>query len=326
MDKPRIESGRIWEGYVVESVLGEGANANVYLVQHVKRKSYYALKVMRRMDSRRKARMEQEAIFRDYLRHKNVVRAFHVMDIDGAPGLVMEYITGPTLSTWLANDTRADLGERLEIFRGIADGCRFAHQKGVVHRDLKPSNVLLEPASGGTFIPKISDFGLAKAMEPEIGKYGGLTTVNTGLGTVGYAAPEQVRDATSVDHRADLYSLGCILYELVCGIGPFAGLSAFDTLQAQRDGRYRRPEEVAPGLPPALYDLIRQLMATRPDDRPLDAQEVLRRLDSVGTALEAATTLKVGQAGPDFELPTVVTLFALPTFAAVLGSLFVWLA
>lgn len=325
MDKPRIENGRIWDGYLVESLLGEGANANVYLVQHIKRKVHFALKVMRRVDSRRFARMEQEAIFRDHLRHKNIVRAHHLIEVDGAPGLVMDHVTGPTLAAWLASDTRADLEERLEIFRGIADGCRYAHQKGVVHRDLKPSNVLLEPEGGGKFVPKISDFGLAKAFEHEIGKYGGLTTVNTGLGTVGYAAPEQVRDAAHVDHRADLYSLGCILYELVCGIGPFAGLSAFDTLQAQRDSRYREPGDVAPGLPPALYDLIRQLMAVRPEDRPLDAAEVLRRLDVIRGAMSSVKTTRAPSLSGDFELPTLLTLFAMPTLAACVGGLVVWL-
>lgn len=323
MDTPRIEEGRIYNGYTVESLLGTGANANVYQVQKIKTKAHFALKVMRRVDSRRRARMEQEALFRGHLLHKNIVRAYEIMDVDGAPALVMEHITGPTLSGWLAKDNRADLGQRLQIFRGIVDGCRYAHDKKVVHRDLKPSNVLLEP-DGAKFIPKISDFGLAKAFEHEIGKYGGLTTVNTGLGTVGYAAPEQVRDATSVDHRADLYSLGCILYEIVCGIGPFAGLSAFDTLQAQRDSRYRRPEEVAPGLPPALYDLIRQLMSSRAEDRPENAAEVLRRLDAVDTSISKVYTTRSLQASTDFEYATLFTMCALPTIAALVGSFIVW--
>jgi len=112
--------------------------------------------------------------------------------------------------------------------------------------------------------------------------------VNTGLGAAGYAAPEQVRNAAGVDSRADLYSLGCILYELVCGIGPFSGLSAFETLQAQRDSRFRAPEDIAPGLPPALYDLVRQMMAVHPEERPTDCDEVLKRLKGVDKALEIA--------------------------------------
>lgn len=325
MDKPRVELGRIWDGYVVESLIGEGANATVYLVQNVKRKTHFALKVLRRMDSRRRMRVEQEAVFRETLRHPNLVRAHHLIDVDGAAALVMDFVEGPTLARWLSNDMNADLNERLKIFRGIVDGCRYAHDKGVVHRDLKPSNVLLQPAQDGTWIPRISDFGLAKALAPEVGKFGGLTTVNTGLGTAGYAAPEQVRDASGVDHRADLYALGCILYEMVCGVGPFAGLSAFDTLQAQRDGRCRSPEEVAPDLPAALYDLIRQLMAAKPDDRPVDAYEVLRRLDAVAEAVDASIVGPAAQSAQRSQLVPVFAMCAMPLMALTVGVVVVFL-
>ncbi|MEQ1507039.1 MAG: serine/threonine-protein kinase [Myxococcota bacterium] len=326
MDKPRVETGRIWEGYSVEAYLGEGANAAVYLVQHIKRKSHHALKVFRRQDSRRKLRIEQEAVLRDNLKHPNIIRATHGIDVDGAPALVMDFVEGPTLERWLTDDRHTDLSERLEIYRGIVEGIRFAHSRGIVHRDLKPSNVLLQPSASGKFTPRIGDFGLAKAMAPEVGKYGGLTTVNTGLGTAGYAAPEQVRDASSVDHRADLYSLGCILYEMVCGLPPFAGLSAFDTLLAQRDSRYRRPEDVAPGLPPALYDLIRQLMSARAESRPADADEILRRLDAIvevmsGTSVAAGTAA----AAPPSELGTVAALCVLPALALAAGAVLTFL-
>jgi serine/threonine-protein kinase len=283
--------------------------------------------VLRRVDSRRKARIEQEAVLREGLTHPNLVRADRVIEVDGQPGLVMDYVEGPTLQTWLLNDLRADLGERLLIFRGIVEGCRFAHQHGLVHRDLKPSNVLLQPAAGGTITPRVGDFGIAKALEPEVGRYGGLTTVNTGLGTAGYAAPEQVRDAASVDHRADLCSLGCILYELVCGIGPFAGLSAFDTLQAQRDGRCRRPEEIAPGLPVALYDLVRQLMAVRPEERPLDCDEVLRRLDRIESALQASPATLDLRPTPVRDLAIyAAALCSVPLVALAIGTVFSLLA
>jgi serine/threonine protein kinase len=326
MNPPRVEIGRIWNGYEVQEVLGEGANATVYLVQNIKRsKEGFALKVFRRMDPRRTMRIEQEAVFRDSLRHPNVVRAVDVLEVDGCAALLMEFVVGPTLQRWLSDDDNADLAERLEIFRGIVEGCKYAHGRGIVHRDLKPSNVLLKPARNGKWVPRITDFGLAKALAPDVGKYGGLTTVNTGLGTVGYAAPEQVRDASSVDHRADLYSLGCILYELVCGLPPFAGLSAFDTLQAQRDGRCRRPEDVAPGLPPGLYDLIRQLMSARAEARPGDTDEVLRRLDAIVDALGVAPTTTA--VSPDerstWDLMTIALVCGLPFGAAVVGAVVV---
>ncbi|MEZ4235781.1 MAG: serine/threonine-protein kinase [Myxococcota bacterium] len=309
----------------METPLGEGANAVVYLVSDTKggkgKHQHFAMKVFRRMDSRRSLRIEQEVVFREALRHPHVVRPFDVLEVDGAPALLMEYVEGPNLQRWLEEDQNADLGERLDIFRKITEGLRYAHGRGIVHRDLKPSNILLQPGRDGKWSPRITDFGLAKALAPEVGKYGGLTTVNTGLGTVGYAAPEQVRDAAGVDHRADLYSLGCILYELVCGLEPFAGLSAFDTLQAQRDSRYRRPEEMAPGLPPGLYDLIRQLMSTRPDARPNDAEEVLRRVDAVIDALGFAPTAVVApKDGGMLNVALVASVCSVPVLFLLVGS------
>ncbi|MEQ1567269.1 MAG: serine/threonine-protein kinase [Myxococcota bacterium] len=310
---------------MVEAVLGHGANASVYLVHDTRKNTHHALKVLHRVDSRLRARLEQEAVLRKGLHHPNIVGASKVIDVDGEPALVLEYVEGPTLERWLIEDVRADLNERIAIFRGVVEGCKFAHQWGLIHRDLKPSNVLLKPTTSGAWIPRISDFGLVKALEPEVGRYGGLTTVNTGLGTAGYAAPEQVRDAANVDHRADLYALGCILYELVCGIGPFAGLSAFDTLQAQRDSRFVPPESIAPNLPPALYDLIRQSMSVRPADRPADCAEVLKRLESVNAALEATpsvTDLRPNSLG-DLLFYTA-TLSSVPIAALACGGLFAW--
>jgi eukaryotic-like serine/threonine-protein kinase len=320
MEHPGLENGRIVNGYVVEGRLGDGANATVFLVHHPKRGEHYAMKLLRRMDARRNLRIEQEAVFRDALRHPNVVRAYDVMDVDGAAALLMEYVEGPNLERWLQDDQNADLLERLRIFRKIVEGCRYAHRRGVVHRDLKPSNVLLKPGRDRSWTPRITDFGLAKALAPDVGKYGGLTTVNTGLGTVGYAAPEQVRDASSVDERADLYSLGCILYELVCGLSPFSNLSAFETLQAQRDARYRRPEDIAPGLPPGLYDLVRQLMSARPEARPATADEVLRRLDAVVDALGFAPTVAAPSNPALWNAVLVVSVCALPVLFLVVGS------
>jgi serine/threonine protein kinase len=327
-DKPRVEVGRIWGDYVVDRLIGEGTNAIVYQVHHSRKPEVpLAMKVLARVDARRRARIAQEAGLREGLVHPNIVRTLAMLDVDGTPALITEYVDGPSLERWLARDSKADLLERLRLFRGICEGCGFAHGWSLVHRDLKPSNVLMQRrtnrAGARTLEPRISDFGLAKALAHEVGRYGGLTTVNTGLGTVGYAAPEQVRDAANVDHRADLYSLGCILYELTCGVGPFAGLSALETLQAQRDGRYRRPEDLVPGLPPALYDLIRQLMAPRPDARPADCAEVLSRLTAVEQALRLSSS---GPAARDLyksDLLIYMLLGAVPMLFLLVGTLYV---
>ncbi len=328
----RVEPGRIYDGYVFDSVLGEGATTVVYLAQHAGRGTWHAIKVLRITDSRRRIRIEQEAVFRDELRHPNIVPATEAIDVNDHAALVMDFVEGPSLAQWLADDPTSDLTQRLELFRGVVEGVRHAHAHQVVHRDLKPSNVLLQPGQGGAWVPRISDFGLAKAMSPEIGRFGGLTTVNTGLGSVGYAAPEQVRDAAHVDDRADLYSLGCLLFELVCGIGPFAGRSTFDTMQAQASGDHPDPRQLAPGLPAELYALIRQLMSVDPANRPAGCDEVLDRVDAL-----RHTTGAIDAAGStdDDELPTTdeggselkvpLLLCGAPLLALGLGSAVVFL-
>ena len=323
-EAPRVESGRIWGGYAVQSVIAEGANATVYRVTHTRRKTTHALKVLKGVDSRKQLRIEQEAIFREELRHQNIVPATDAIEVDGRPALVMELVEGPSLADWLVDGAPDDLLERLRVFRGIVDGCAYAHARGVIHRDLKPTNIQLQRGPDG-WVPRISDFGLARALAPELGRFGGLTTVNTGLGTAGYAAPEQVRDATSVDARADLYSLGCILYELVCGIAPFSGMSTFDTLQAQKEGRYRAPEELAPGLPPAVYALIRELVEPDRDRRLATAEALIARVDALLAQGEVAPT-RAPSAPPSpatvdgLDLGPALVLSAIPIGAMLLGA------
>jgi len=319
-DAPKLVPGQLVGAYKVDAIAGEGANAHVYLVRHRMRTSLHALKVLKHADARKRMRIEQEAVFRDELRHPNIVPAIEAVDVNGRPGLVMDFVEGPSLDRWW-HEADPSLADRLAVLRGVLEGVGFAHERGVVHRDLKPSNVLLAK-EGTRYVPRISDFGLAKALSPEIGRFGGLTTVNTGLGTVGYAAPEQVRDASRVDHRADLYAFGCLLYEATTGIAPFAGLSTMDTLLVQQQGRYRPSEEIAPGAPAALHALIRELLSPRPEERPADARAVAERLDRiVADVRRAPSTPDVNVANDESAtLVTVAALCAIPTVALAIGA------
>ncbi len=320
---PKLAPGQLVGAYQVVAVAGEGANAHVYLVRHRTRNTLHALKVLRHVEARKQVRIEQEAVFRDELRHPNIVPAIEAIDVSGAAGLVMDFVEGPSLARWW-HEADPALDDRLTVLRGVLEGVRYAHERGVVHRDLKPSNVLLAK-EGTRYVPRISDFGLAKALLPDIGRFGGLTTVNTGLGTVGYAAPEQVRDASQVDHRADLYAFGCLLYEATTGIAPFAGLSTMDTLQAQRQGRYRPSEELAPSVPAALHALVRELLSPRPEQRPADADAVAQRLDRVLADLRGAPTAPVADVADDQpnDLATVAMLCAIPAVAMAIGAIVV---
>ena len=323
-----LEPGSVFGPYEIDSMVGRGTNAVVYLARHTREGTWHALKLVSRVDSRKKIRLEQEAIFRDELRHPHIVPATETVEVEDQLALVSEFVEGPSLSVWM-RDSEPPLSDLLALFRGVVEGVAHAHANQVIHRDLKPSNVLLQPGPGDTWIPRISDFGLAKALSPEVGKFGGLTTVNTGLGTPGYAAPEQSRDASAVTYRADLYSLGCILYEMVCGVAPFAGMSAFDVLAAQRDHRFTAPEDLAPGLPPDLYQLIRKLLSADPMRRPPDCETVMQQVDVlyhlVAVPEPRATEDEEVQehAEPTVDLGRVLLLCAIPLLWLVIGSVFV---
>jgi serine/threonine protein kinase len=329
-----LERGRIVDGYVIRDLLAQSSNATLWRVEHAQRGSLHVLKVLHKADGRRRARLQQEVVLGDQLQHRNIVRCTQLVEVSNHAGLILDYIDGPSLDQWLRADPPDDLATRLRIFRGLLDGVAFAHSKGVVHRGLKPSNVLLKAEvvdNRMDLVVKIADFGLAKAMAAEVGKYGGLTTVNTGLGTWGYAAPEQIRDASTVDHRADVYSLGCLLYELVCGVPPFAHLNQFEAFQAQREGRFRSPRALVPGLPESLYTLIEGCLAPEPDRRPRDVAALIRAVETVNRdASTEAPAGEVDEPGPvgdadGNEFATLLVLCSIPAAALLLGSAVVFL-
>lgn len=327
MDTNRdLEAGSIYGDYQVDSRLSDTDQVSIYLAKHTKRRTWHEIKVLWVGDGRRRMRIEQEAVFRDELRHPNIVAATECLDIEDVPALVSEFVEGPTLAEWLRSTT-PPIQQTLQLFRDLVLGVQHAHESQIVHRDLNPANIRLQPSRDGEWTPRIADFGLAKALGAEWNRFGGLTTINTALGTAGYAAPEQVRDASSVDHRTDLYSLGCILYELVCGVAPFAGLSTFDTLAAQHSDRYTLPEQLAPGLPPELYELIGRLVVAAPDARIQDCATVLTELDAIiakfGGPLEVGMELVTLKSTDGLGM--VIALVAVPTVALLAGSLVVFL-
>lgn len=275
MNSGRVEIGRTIERYVVEGLIGEGGMASVYLVRHRHLGTPAALKVLGSVGPGAEVRLMLEGRVQAALRHPNVVAVTDVLDVDGAPGLLMEYVEPPTLSAWLAQH-QPTLEEAESLFRGIVDGVRHAHRYGLVHRDLKPSNVLLARYDGG-LIPKVADFGLAKILgdDPAAGQTrSGLT-----MGTPQYMAPEQFRDAKKVDRRADIFSLGCILYELLAG-GPAFAWTDFIQLYGQIMNREYRP--LSTDIPQRLRDAVEATLEPERDARCVDCDALLALLDGRG--------------------------------------------
>lgn len=216
-------------------------------------------------DERRRLVVEYQAMAR--VTHPNVVGVHALLELEGRLALVSDLVLGSDLELFL-KETPPDLELALELFGGILRGLAAAHDLGMVHRDLKPGNVLLTP----TFppVPRIADFGIVKA-DTEVG----ITTEGLILGTVRYMAPEQLKNPGGVDARADLFSAGCILFELLVHQKAF---DAPNKVALMNCVRLKRHTPFPDDLDPSLRTLLDELLDPDPEKRPGSAREVLERL------------------------------------------------
>jgi serine/threonine protein kinase len=287
-----LPTGTILDGrYTITGTLGEGGFATVYRTRHQFLHSTHAIKVLLphlASDPEMRSRFLSEGRIQAGLRHPNIIAVTDIVT-DPSPGLVMEHIEGPTL-TELLSERGAALHSReiAAVMLPMLDAVGIAHAAGIVHRDLKPDNVLMT-RRGADFWPMIGDFGIAKILEVsklEAAKQ--KTRTGMRMGTLHYMSPEQIRGASTVDARTDIFALGAILYECATGRSAFAGDSEFDTMRNIVDGRFDPPERVAAGVSPALAECIRRALAPAVEERFQDC-------GSFGVALRGA--LDGGAAG-----------------------------
>jgi serine/threonine-protein kinase len=267
--KPGDKVGR----YELEELLGEGAMAHVFAARQPLRERRLALKILKREargDAQYVTRFLGDARAADALDHPSIVRVVDV-DIDeasGAPFIVMELVEGPSLDQILAERGRLEVHEAARIAREVALGLGAAHTAGIVHRDVKPSNVLIDRRAGAA---KLTDFGAAKHAtpgSPSLSFHGQI------IGTPRYMAPEQIEGAGPVDARADLFSLGATLYEMLTGAPAFPGEGLATTLNAVLHSAPVPVRQLRPEVPPGLAGLVDRLLAKAPDGRPATAAEV----------------------------------------------------
>ena len=282
MDEPQLlEPGTTIDRYRVQGVLGRGGMAMVYRVQHTHLRSVHALKVMTVPARLFEKRMMREGRAQSSLRHPNVVAVTDVVDVAGSPGLVMEYVPGPSLDRLLSRH-RLTPPQAAHLGRQILRGVSAAHRHGLIHRDLKPANILMDPQDD-ELVPKVADFGLAKLIDQPDGDL--RTRSGVPMGTPAYMAPEQIRDASRVDARADVFAAGAVLYELCTGSRPFRGDDALAVFAAIAAGRFPAPRELDPRLPDGMERVIREALSTDPELRPADATELLKRWVEVSASL-----------------------------------------
>ncbi|MBT3219968.1 MAG: protein kinase [Proteobacteria bacterium] len=268
-----LEPGQIVDRYIVESELGQGGNAKVYRVRHTQLATLHALKVLTMPSRTVQHRLRTEGRVQAALRHPNIVAVSDIIDIDGSPGLVMEYIQGPPLDSFLKKH-ELTIAQADELAVGIIDAIREAHSLELVHRDLKPANIMLAITPTG-LVPKVTDFGLAKILAGE-GQGMSHTQSGVAMGTPAYMAPEQIRDSKKVDKRADIFSLGAVLYEMVTNHRAFGGKDLFQIFTAVTSGQYAQPRQFVSDIPRRMEAAIQGALQVDPDKRFPDCATLLK--------------------------------------------------
>ena len=278
--------------YRLERELGQGGMATVYLARDLRHKRDVALKVLR---PELAAALGPQRFLREIettanLRHPNILPLYDSGDAGGFLFYVMPFIEGESLRNRLTREKRLPVEEALQLAREAAEALGYAHARGVIHRDIKPENILLE---GGHAV--VADFGIAKAMS-ELGG-GSLTQTGLAVGTPAYMSPEQVLADTTLDGRSDLYSLGCVLFEMLTGEPPFASATTQRTIAR----RLTEPPPAAltarPEVGAYVSGEVQRVLATEPGNRHATAAEFTKSLAAAGRsdpAQPVAATFRTG--------------------------------
>ncbi len=287
--------GKIIGNYKILSKIGEGGMGAVYLAKDLTLEREVALKIIApRLAKNPKlmARFKIEAVAQARLTHPNVVTIYSFEQVGDLYFIVMEYIDGKSLKDMIKAG-ELDLQKALNIFKQVLAGVSFAHSRGVIHRDIKPANVLITK----TGIAKIGDFGIAKLEGVE-----GLTKAGTSLGTPLYSAPEQIL-GRKVDHRADIYSLGVMLFEMLTGRPPFVSESGsdYEIQRAHIEKKPPRPSSLNPEIPPVLDRIILKCLEKDPNRRFSSVEELRKVIEENFTS--PGYTPTSSKTGPKLKPP-----------------------
>jgi TolB-like protein len=275
--------GMLGDRYRVGRELGRGGMARVYLARDLKHNRDVAIKVIRPELS---ASLGHDRFLREIgiaarLRHPNIVPLYDSGEVGESLYFVMPYEEGPSLRERLAQAGALPVSDAISVMRDVARALAYAHEHGVVHRDIKPDNVML---SGGAAV--VTDFGIAKAVSAALTDVSGpiLTQSGSAIGTPAYMAPEQATGDPSTDHRADIYSFGCLAYELFTGKPPFACESMHLVIAAHLSTVPQPVTALRAEVPPGVSALLARCLEKRPAARPQTARELLDALEAAAPA------------------------------------------
>jgi TolB-like protein/tetratricopeptide (TPR) repeat protein len=272
-------------GYTVERELHGGGMSRVFVATETALARPIVVKVL---PPEAAAAVSLERFHREIklaarLQHPHIVPVLSAgRTIDGIPFYTMPFVKGDSLRARIERTGELSVHEAVRVLRDVAAALAYAHAEGAIHRDIKPDNVLL---SGGVAV--VIDFGVAKAIDVArhdgAAERSGVTSLGVALGTPAYMSPEQASADVNVDHRTDIYSFGCLAYELLTGTSPFANRSPRHMLSAHVT---EPPEEITrrrPGVPAAVATLVMRCLEKRPADRWQSADELVQQLDALPT-------------------------------------------
>jgi len=276
--------------YAIERELGAGGMATVYLAQDVRHRRRVAVKVLR---PELAAALGAERFLREIettanLRHPHILPLYDSGESDGFLFYVMPLVEGESLRDKLSRVKQLPIDDALQIAREVADALSYAHERGVIHRDIKPENILLE--SGHAVV---ADFGIAKAVSAL--DDGRLTQTGLAVGTPAYMSPEQALADAGLDGRSDLYSLGCVLFEMLAGKAPFEAATPQRTIARRLTEPPPSVGELRADVAPQVSGLVQHVLATDPADRP--------RTAAVFAGLLVAIDRAGGASGPGASRP-----------------------
>ncbi len=308
--------------YRVERELGGGGMSRVFVAEEVALGRRVVVKVLAPELAAGVSgeRFRREVHLAARLQHPHIVPLLAAGQSADLLYYVMPFVDGESLRQRLARETELPVAEAVRLVREIADALSHAHAHGIAHRDIKPENVLLSNRHA-----VVADFGIAKAIEhgqaPERAGGPTLTSVGFTIGTPAYMAPEQALADPTSDHRADLYSLGVVAYEMIAGRPPFRGTSSQELIAAHVATVPEPLTAYRPACPPAVAAVIMRCLQKRPADRPQSAEELLRALDAEATS-PAGTTVANPVAAPPERATNRTLILRLAAAIAVLAALF----
>ena len=248
--------------YAVQRELGSGGMATVYLATDLKLERHVAVKVLKAELAAvlGKERFLREVKITAKLEHPHILGLYDSGEADGFLYYIMPYVEGESLRDRLNREKQLPLDDALQIAREVADALSYAHSHDVLHRDIKPENILLEAGHA-----VVSDFGIARAITAAGGDR--LTETGVALGTPTYMSPEQAAGSKDLDGRSDLYSLGCVLYEMLAGQPPFTGPTVESVIHQHLTVEAQSIANLRPAVPVEIAGVLARALAKTPADR-----------------------------------------------------------